>query len=142
MSNQHERETITFVNEGLFVTDPKTGKEIHLKVSARVRDLGIHCEFQGTCEVPIGYALPRRASNGDRRASVIENLAPQLKPADLEYRKVWEEAPEVDPVMRNRARLPTVAELVAAGTPEGVAESMVNALHATAEKAKRGEAKA
>lgn len=39
-----------------------------------------------TVGIPEGYALPRKRSNGEKRTSVIEDIAPQLRPARDEDR--------------------------------------------------------
>jgi hypothetical protein len=59
-----------------------------------VSDLGIHSLAPGgCCEVPVGYALPGLTSNGSRRPSTIELLAPQLQPANEQERVRWLKTP-------------------------------------------------
>lgn len=87
---------------------------------------GITVPPGGEIDIEDGYALPRRADNGSRRPSIIESLAPQLKPADPAERAVWEQAPQRG--KRGAAPLggmPTVEGLMAAGVPKGVAEGLV-----------------
>jgi hypothetical protein len=77
-----------------------------------------------TVEIEDGYALPRRYDNGSRRPSVVEEIAPQLKPADPQERLMWEqtpEAPQAGPRLRG-GNLPTIEGMVAAGIPLGKAE--------------------
>lgn len=80
-----------------------------------------------TVEIEDGYAQPRRADNGSRRPSVIEQLAPQLKPADPTERAQWERVPDATPRAGKAAGMPTVDGLVAAGVPKGQAELIVRA---------------
>ncbi len=101
-------------------------------VQVSVPDLNIHVAPGACCEVPEGYAKPRRAANGSRAPSTIELLAPQLVPADPAELKIWNEAPpwEVKKVDEPTSR---VKQLVADGKSEGMAE--VQAAAEVAQKA-------
>lgn len=71
------------------------------------------------------FAKPRLAENGGRRASVIEEIAPQLRPADPEDEQEWLKTPAFAESHKPGVYIPTVQELVRMGTPRGVAIKMV-----------------
>lgn len=91
---------------------------------------GIRVAPKGTVDIPDGYAHPRRADNGSRRPSVIEELAPQLLPADPAEKAIWLQAPP--PANRQNqkvANMPTVDGYIASGVPRGQAEILVRQAH-------------
>jgi hypothetical protein len=96
---------------------------------------GIRVAAKGTVEIPDGYSNPRRADNGSRRPSVVEELAGgtgdqcKLVPADPQDRAMWLQAPQPrrhDPKVAN---MPTVEGYVASGVPRGQAEILVRQAH-------------
>jgi hypothetical protein len=87
---------------------------------------GISVKPKDVVEIPEGYSQPRLADNGSRRPSIIEELAPQLQPADELERATWLQAPQR--INRQVAKgMPTVDGLVASGVPRGQAEIIVRA---------------
>lgn len=66
-----------------------------------------------------GYCWPRRAGNGSRQKSIIEQYCPGMAPADASLREQWEQTPDKDWEPPEPAV--TAANLVAAGTPPAVA---------------------
>lgn len=100
---------------------------------------GYVCEPGQTIEVEEAYAMPRRHDNGSRRPSVIEQLAPQLKPASAAERLDWEQVPAARS-RRTPGRIPSVDELVQSNVPRGVALEMVKQMHAAALEAVTAEA--
>jgi hypothetical protein len=90
---------------------------------------GIVVEPGKTVEIDNDLARPRRHSNGSRRKSIIEQLAPQLVPADPMERFDWEQAPEAPDPKKRHTRLPSVESLVASGVPRGVAMELVKQAH-------------
>ena len=76
-------------------------------------------------DVKDGYALPRRARNGQRIPSVIESVAPQLRPVDkadlARFLGTPSKCEEVPP-----PRNPTAASLEAQGVAPGVAAIMAD----------------
>ncbi len=93
---------------------------------------GVTVPARGYYECQEAYAKPRRADNGDRFPSVIEMLAPQLKPADPSDLVEWKKAPP--PVSRapQAAQLPTVEGLMSLGLPRQVAEAQIRQIHQAA----------
>jgi len=90
---------------------------------------GIRVAPRATVDIPDGYAHPRRADNGSRRPSVIEELAPQLEPADPSEKAVWLQAPPARIQGQKVASMPTVEGYVANGVPRGQAEILVRQAH-------------
>ncbi|SRR6266567_1259192 len=90
---------------------------------------GIRVEPKSTAEIPDGYAHPRRADNGSRRPSVIEELAPQLQPADPAEKVIWMQAPAARGQVQKVSNMPTVDGYVASGVPRGQAEILVKQAH-------------
>jgi hypothetical protein len=86
---------------------------------------GIRVEPKGVVEIEDGYARARRNDNGSRRPSVIEELAPQMKPADLSERAIWMQAPAAQTRDHKTVSFPTVDGLVAGGMSRGQAEIVV-----------------
>lgn len=102
---------------------------------------GLHVKPKEVVEIPDGYAKARLADNGARRPSIIEELAPQLRPADEAEHAEWLQPPAR--VTRTSTRgLPTVEGLVASGVPKGQAEIIVRAALEAALDAVGGEAPA
>lgn len=96
---------------------------------------GIRVAPKGTVEIPDGYSHPRRADNGSRRPSVVEELAGgvgeecKLVPADPSDRVMWLQPPQHrqgDPKLMN---MPTVQGYVASGVPRDKAEDLVRQAH-------------
>lgn len=82
-----------------------------------------------TVDIEDGYCQPGINVNGSRRPSIVERLAPCLKPADPEQRARWgldtvpapAPAPTADQVaaqLRDEGVAPAVAELIASGQAE------------------------
>lgn len=91
---------------------------------------GIRVPPKGTVDIPDGYAHPRRADNGSRRPSVIEELAPQLSPADPAEKAVWLQTPPANNKQSTKvSNMPTVEGYVASGVPRGQAEILVRQAH-------------
>jgi hypothetical protein len=90
---------------------------------------GIRVEPKAVVDIPDGYAHPRRADNGSRRPSVIEELAPQLQPADAAEKAVWLQAPAARGQSPKATNMPTVEGYVASGVPRGQAEFLVKQAH-------------
>jgi len=97
---------------------------------------GIRVQPKGTIEIPDGYSHPRRADNGSRRPSVVEELCGdtgencKLIPADPSEKAIWLQAPPAS----NRhnqmvSNMPTVESYVAQGVPRGQAEILVRQAH-------------
>lgn len=96
---------------------------------------GIRVQSKATVEIPDGYSHPRRADNGSRRPSVVEELCGdtgencKLIPADPSEKATWLQAPSAvrrDPKVAN---MPTVEGYVASGVPRGQAEILVRQAH-------------
>ena len=92
---------------------------------------GVRVQPKATIEIPDGYSYPRRADNGSRRPSVVEELAggigaeSKLVPADPAERAEWLQAPAARRRDGNVATLPTVEGYMAAGMSRGQAEILV-----------------
>lgn len=99
--------------------------------AVKVKDLGIECGPGKTCQVPLPYARVRQGHSGTPMASIISMMAPSLKPVNPEEVGVVPEEGQEPP----KGKMPTVADLVAAGVPRGVAEQLVAAAVASAEQA-------
>jgi hypothetical protein len=112
-----------FVNEGTKIRTPE-GKEDIRKDDVSVEAFQIFdLPFGETCDIPDGYSHPQRAGNGARLPSIIEKLAPQLKPADPKERKIWLRVPPPGRSDGYREHpVPSVEALVRTGLPQGVAE--------------------
>ena len=87
----------------------------------------------GELDVPEHLARPFRMDNGGRRPSVIEQLAPQMKPVDKDFAAEWAKVPDELASQPRSAPAPTLGGLLAAGVPRGVAEAIVAARKAKAE---------
>jgi hypothetical protein len=98
-------------------------------------DLDIDVEPGQVCEVLEGYAMPRRAASGERFPSILEQVAPGLKPVEAEDLERWQKAP--DAAAKAPAKMPTVKDLVAAGMPQGMAEMFIQAMEAQLAEAKK-----
>lgn len=85
----------------------------------KIVSLKVSLEPGETAEIDDGYCLPRRASNGSRIASTVEELAPGIEPADEKIREEWKKTPTAD--WEPPKVVPTVEELQSAGMPPGVA---------------------
>lgn len=96
---------------------------------------GIRVKAKDTIEIPDGYAHPRRADNGSRRPSVVEELAGgigtdcKLVPADPTEKATWLQAPPVRRSDATVATMPTVEGFVAQGVPRAQAEQLVRQAH-------------
>lgn len=96
---------------------------------------GIRVAPKGTVDIPEGYSHPRRADNGSRRPSVVEELAGgvgiecKLVPADPSERSIWLQAPAPKGREVKVNNMPTVEGYVASGIPRGQAEILVRQAH-------------
>lgn len=86
-----------------------------------------------TVEIPEGLARPERKANGSRRPSVVERVAPQLRPVDETWAAEFDSTPEPAPV---QSRLRGAHGPVAAGTGGPIAPGVAAARKAKAERAK------
>lgn len=92
---------------------------------------GIRVAPKATVEIPDGYSHPRRADNGSRRPSVVEELCggvgndSKLVPADPGERATWLQTPSPRGNNTKVANLPTVEGYVASGVPRAQAEILV-----------------
>lgn len=86
----------------------------------------------GQIDVLEDHARPGRLENGGRYPSVIEQLAPQMKPVDKEFAKAWEKTPEPELRVRGRKAQVSVQGLMSAGVPRGIAEAILAATKAQA----------
>lgn len=111
------------------------------RVSVEMDGVVITCEPGGSCEIRDEYARPGVTAGGGRRPSVVEMLAPQLKPADMAARSEWEKVP--GPVAPPAPKVITAADLVAEGMAPAVAEHVAaaKAEAATVKPARKGKAK-
>lgn len=121
---------IRFKNTGTKHIDEKTGKEYITKDTVRVEQLGLEVKFGEECELPEHWTRPLRLSNGARKPSPIEQVAPQLRPADPAFEAEWMRVPAAPtPLGQPRAGAVTddalVAALVSKGVARGVAEGLV-----------------
>lgn len=98
-------------------------------------DLDIDVKPGETCEVLEGYVMPRHGSSGDRFPSILEQIAPGLKPTNEDDRARWSQAPAA--AEKAPAKMPTVKDLVAAGMPQGMAEMFIQAMQAQLAEAKK-----
>lgn len=98
-------------------------------------DLDIDVKPGETCEVMEGYVMPRHGSSGDRFPSILEQIAPGLKPTNEDDRARWSQAPAA--AEKAPAKMPTVKDLVAAGMPQGMAEMFIQAMQAQLAEAKK-----
>lgn len=90
-------------------------------------------------DLPDWACAPRRNPNGSRRHSVIEDIAPQLKPANEEELAEWLLTPPPETGKQGRY-VPSYAELVRQGTAPAMARKMVEAAAASlVEEAKLAE---
>ena len=91
------------------------------------------------CEIAEGYARPSRASNGGRKPSIVEGLAPQLKPADADERAHWLRTPTKQEIAAraDEERIPSVEQLMKKGYAKGVAEAEVKKLVAARDAARK-----
>lgn len=96
---------------------------------------GIRVAPKATVEIPDGYSHPRRADNGSRRPSVVEELCGgtgaenKLVPADPNERATWLQAPPARRGDAKVANMPTVEGYIAAGVPRAQAEILVRQAH-------------
>lgn len=119
-----------FKNFGLEIKDAKD-KVTTLKCAARAKgpNLDVNVAYGDEVEIPELWAKPTRYANGARKPSPIEQLAPQLKPADDAERAAWEQIPApAAPKTGAAGASPSamsVDALVAQGLPRGIAETLV-----------------
>jgi hypothetical protein len=96
-----------------------------------------------TVEIRDCYARPGRTVGGGRRPSVIENLAPQLRPANPDELAEWEKAPPAVNPGHTRATaggtIPDIQELIASGMPPKAARAKVAKLMAEQSLKEQGE---
>lgn len=104
--------------------------------TVRYDGLGIECEPQKTCMIPVEYAFPRKTYAGGRGKAVVEMVLPQLKPVSQEDKDRFAQGSDEDEQQATPAKLPTVEQFVKAGTPRGVAEMLVQAAQAAIASAK------
>lgn len=96
---------------------------------------GIRVQPKATIEIPDGYSHPRRADNGSRRPSVVEELCGgvgatnTLIPAEPNEKAEWLKAPPARKRDANVAHMPTVEGYVASGVPRAQAEILVRQAH-------------
>lgn len=87
----------------------------------------VHCKPGELVEIPDCYARPGRNTGGGRLPSAIEQLCPQLRPADPEELAEWEKTPA--PITPVRVPLgvdvPTVEQLMAQGMAPAAARAKV-----------------
>lgn len=98
-------------------------------------DLDIDVKPGETCEVLEGYVMPRRGASGERFPSILEQVAPGLRPVNEDDRARWEKAPTSPE--KAPAKMPSVKDLVAAGMPQGMAEMFCQAMEAQLAEAKK-----
>ncbi len=93
----------------------------------------------GECmDLPDGYCLPRRSSGGARIPSVVESLAPGMRPADPVAWAEWTKAPPLEgAVVGGFNPAKTKTAFMTEGLPEGLAEiaAAKDAVRAQAAKA-------
>lgn len=77
-------------------------------------------------EIPEYASKPRLNPNRSRRKAIIEELAPQLKPADPDELEEWLQAPLPEDTKRGKY-VPSYHELIRQGTPPAMAKRMVEA---------------
>lgn len=118
-------------------------------VLLRIGRNGIRVQSKATVDIPDGYSHPRRADNGSRRPSVVEELAGgigadcKLVPADPAEKAEWLQAPAPKNNAGRVAQMPTVEGYIAAGIPRAQAEILVRqALQAAMDALPGNEAKA
>lgn len=92
----------------------------------------VFCEVGKTVNVPDEFCRPGRSQGGGRTASVIEMLAPQLRPVDPAELEAWSKPP-AEPVVAKKAaekitNVPSVEDLVANGMPPAAARKKVAAM--------------
>jgi hypothetical protein len=104
----------------MLFTNP-TDQEIRVKIGT-----GFTVKPGVVIEIEAGIATPRLYSNGARRPSILEQLAPGLVPSDEADRMQWLKAPDYKPSTPTNS-LPTVDSLVLQGIPRGVAIATVRA---------------
>lgn len=75
-------------------------------------------------DVPESVTRARRWRNGNRRPSIMEEYAPQLRPADDDEYHTWLQAPEAT-WAKKEPKLPDFHELVRQGYAPAVARQMV-----------------
>lgn len=97
-----------------------------------------------TVEVPDAYARPGRTAGGARKPSAIENLCPQLRPADPKELAEWEKTPPAvaSPVHTRAAAdgiIPDVQDLIASGMPPAAARAKVAKMMAEKSLVEQGE---
>lgn len=97
---------------------------------------GLRVGPKQTIDIPDGYSHPRRADNGSRRPSVVEELsgteigaACKLVPADPNERAAWLQAPPARRADPKVANMPTVEGYVASGISRAQAEVLVRQAH-------------
>lgn len=89
----------------------------------RIPDLKVDL-LPGACvELPDGYCLPRRSAGGARIPSVVENLAPGMRPADPIVGAEWAKAPPQEgAIMGGYNPAKPKEAFLREGLPEGLAE--------------------
>lgn len=122
---------IKFRNTGTKKPDGKVSKDT---VRVEVEGATLEIPFGAEVEIPEHYTKPRRAQNGSRLPSPIEQLAPQLEPTDEGWKATWM-LPPAEEVKRPQGRAFSVDELVRSGIPRGVAETLVAAANAARNEA-------
>lgn len=121
-----------------------------------IEDFELELEPGEVGQVPEAYLLPRRGAGNNIIPSVIDNLAPcagcdehqniqrgdQLvhpKHPALEPVEALDGRVAGDEMLKTKRKMPSVADLVAAGVPVGVAEQMFKAMIASAASAREIE---
>lgn len=95
------------------------------------------------CEIPDGYCLPRRSAGGARIPSVVESLAPGMRPADPAAWAEWlKSPPEEGNLVGNVVPAKPKSAFMGEGLPEGLAEIAAAKDKLRAEKAKATAQKA
>lgn len=89
---------------------------------AIIKELGLVVEAGKTVDIDDQYAKPGRNGTGSRKPSIIEMLAPQMRPASKEDEVEWLKVPETDNAVPEVAGPPTATDLIRQGVPAAVAE--------------------
>lgn len=97
----------------------KNPTEITVKIAAGA---GMSVAPSAVIDLPDPWCSPRRASNGSRIPSIIEMIAPQLKPANDADRIEWEKAP---PPAKVASTLDIMHEALKAGVTKDLIEQLV-----------------
>lgn len=87
-----------------------------------------------TVEIDDKYSLPRPAEGGNARPPVVEEVAPQLIPANDEEKARYTAPVASAAPQKPGTYIPTVEELVRLGTAPGIAKMMVQQALASAQE--------